>query len=134
MSGLPAHQFNRNELAGSLGDLGTLLPLTIALVLINSVPLATTLLVIGCFYAICGAYYRLPIPVQPLKVVAAVAIAAQLPVETIAASGLILGVILLMLAVTGAIDLVARVFTHPIVRGIQLGLGMILMIKGVELV
>ncbi|MCP5074381.1 MAG: sulfate permease, partial [Rhodobacteraceae bacterium] len=47
---------------------------------------------------------------------------------------LILGVILLMLAVTGAIDLVARVFTHPIVRGIQLGLGMILMIKGVELV
>ncbi len=134
MNGLPAHKFNRNELAGSLGDLGTLLPLTIALVLINSVPLATTLLVIGGFYAVSGFYYRLPIPVQPLKVVAAVAIAAQLPVETIAASGLILGVILLFLAVTGAIDLVAKIFTRPIVRGIQLGLGMILMIKGVEFI
>ncbi len=134
MNGLPPHRFNRNELAGSLGDLGTLLPLTIALVLINSVPLATTLLVIGVMYVASGAYYRLPIPVQPLKVVAAVAIASQLPVETIAASGIILGVILLLLAVTGAIDLVARVFTRPIVRGIQLGLGLILMIKGVEFI
>jgi SulP family sulfate permease len=134
MSGLPRYRFNRNELAGSFGDLGTLLPLTIALVLINSVPLATTLLFIGIMYVAGGLYYRLPIPVQPLKVVAAVAIASQLPVETIAASGLILGVILLLLAVTGAIDLVARIFTRPIVRGIQLGLGMILMIQGVELI
>ncbi len=131
MSGLSPFRFDRNELAGSLGDLGTLLPLTIALVLINSVPLATTLLLIGIMYVASGVYYRLPIPVQPLKVVAAVAIASQLPVETIAASGLILGVILLLLAVTGAIDLVARIFTRPIVRGIQLGLGMILMIQGV---
>ncbi len=134
MSGLPTHCFNRNELAGSLGDLGTLLPLTIALVLINSVPLATTLLAIGGFYLVTGFYYHLPIPVQPLKVVAAVAIASQLPVETIAASGLILGVILLLLAVTGAIDYVAMIFTRPIVRGIQLGLGMILMIQGVEFI
>ncbi|MCP5086718.1 MAG: sulfate permease [Rhodobacteraceae bacterium] len=134
MNGLTAHRFDRNELAGSLSDLGTLLPLTIALVLINSVPLATTLLVVGGLYVFGGLYYHLPIPVQPLKVVSAVAIASQLPVETIAASGLILGVILLILAATGAIDLVAKVFTRPIVRGIQLGLGMILMIKGVEFV
>jgi len=134
LNGLAAHKFNRNEFAGSLGDLGTLLPLTIALVLINSVPLATTLLVIGAFYLFSGLYYRLPIPVQPLKVVAAVAIAAQLPVETVAASGLILGVILLVLAATGAIDLVAKIFTRPIVRGIQLGLGLILMIKGVQFI
>lgn len=134
MSGLPAHKFNRNEFAGSLGDLGTLLPLTIALVLMNSVPLASTLLVIGGLYIACGLYYRLPIPVQPLKVVSAVAIAGQLPVETVAASGLILGVILLLLAVTGAIDFVAKIFTRPIVRGIQLGLGMILMVKGVEFI
>jgi len=134
MSGLAAHRFDRNELAGSLSDLGTLLPLTIALVLVNSVPLATTLLVVGGLFVVGGLYYHLPIPVQPLKVVSAVAIASQLPVETIAASGLILGVILLALAATGAIDLVARVFTRPIVRGIQLGLGMILMIKGVEFV
>ena len=72
-----------------------------------------SLLLIGIMYVASGAYYHLPIPVQPLKVVAAVAIASQLPVETIAASGLILGVILLLLAVTGAIDLVARIFTRP---------------------
>jgi len=134
MSGLAAHRFDRNELAGSLSDLGTLLPLTIALVLVNSVPLATTLLVVGGLFVVGGLYYHLPIPVQPLKVVSAVAIASQLPVETIAASGLILGVILLVMAATGAIDLVAKVFTRPIVRGIQLGLGLILMIKGVQFI
>ncbi len=134
MSGLAPHRFDRNEVAGSLSDLGTLLPLTIALVLVNSVPLATTLLVVGGLYIYGGLYYHLPIPVQPLKVVSAVAIASQLPAETVAASGLILGVILLFLAATGAIDLVAKVFTRPIVRGIQLGLGMILMIKGVEFI
>ena len=57
MSGLSPFRFDRNELAGSLGDLGTLLPLTIALVLINSVPLATTLLLIGIMYVASGVYY-----------------------------------------------------------------------------
>jgi SulP family sulfate permease len=134
MSGLTPHRFDRNEFAGSLSDLGTLLPLTIALVLVNAVPLASTLLVVGGLYVCGGLYYHLPIPVQPLKVVSAVAIAAQLPVETVAASGLILGVILLILAATGAINVLARVFTRPIVRGIQLGLGLVLIIKGIEFV
>lgn len=134
MTALAPHRFDRNEIAGSLSDLGTLLPLTIALVLVNSVPLASTLLVVGGLYVFSGLYYHLPIPVQPLKVVSAVAIATQLPVETIAASGLILGAVLLILAATGAIDLLARIFTRPIVRGIQLGLGLVLMIKGVEFI
>ncbi len=36
-------RFNRMELAGSLGDLGTLLPIAIAMVLINGISLASNL-------------------------------------------------------------------------------------------
>ncbi|NQU63990.1 MAG: sulfate permease, partial [SAR324 cluster bacterium] len=50
----------------------------------------------------------------------------------IAASGLIFGVILLLFAYTGLIDWLAKFFTKSIVRGIQLGLGLILITKGID--
>ena len=62
-------EFNRRELAGSLGDFGTLLPLSIALVIINGLSFTSVFLLVGLFYIASGLYYRLPIPVQPLKVV-----------------------------------------------------------------
>ncbi|NOZ76893.1 MAG: sulfate permease, partial [Euryarchaeota archaeon] len=124
------YRFDRMELAGSLGDLGTLVPLSVAMVAINGLNATAVFLMVGLFYIGAGLYFRLPVPVQPLKVVAALAIASQMDAATIAASGLIFGVSLLLLALTGMIDLLARFFTRPIVRGIQLGLGFILIEKG----
>jgi SulP family sulfate permease len=45
-----------------------------------------------------------------------------------------MGIILLFIAVTGIVDALARFFTKPSVRGIQLGLGLILISKGIELI
>jgi SulP family sulfate permease len=68
-------RFDRVEFAGSLGDLGTLIPLSVALMVITGLGVTTVLLAVGLFYIITGVYYKLPIPVQPLKIVAAIAIA-----------------------------------------------------------
>ena len=128
-----SYQFNRNEFAGSLGDMGTLIPLALGLILITGLSLTPVLLLIGLFYISIGIYYRLPIPVQPLKLVAAIAIAFPDKVtgHMIAATGFIFGSILLLLAWTGFIDWIAKFFTKPIIRGIQFGLGLILITKGI---
>lgn len=126
-------KFDRMEFAGSLGDLGTLIPLSVALMVINGLGVTPVLLMVGVFYLVTGLYFRLPIPVQPLKVVSAIAIAypAKITLPVISAAGMIFGVFLLLLAVTGIIDWLAKFFTRPIMRGIQLGLGFMLMNKGI---
>lgn len=131
-----SYRFDRVEFAGSLGDLGTLIPLAIGLITINGLSFSAVFLWVGLFYLIAGLYYRLPIPVQPLKLVSAIAIAfpEKITIPVIAATGVLFGGALLVLAFTGLIDRLARLFTRPIVRGIQLGLGFILMIKGLELI
>jgi SulP family sulfate permease len=131
-----AFKFNRVEFAGSLGDLGTLIPLTVALVVISGLSVTTVLVMVGCFYILSGLYYKLPIPVQPLKVVCAIAIAfpEKISLPIIAASTMTFGFILLVLAFTGLIDWIAKFFTRPIMRGIQLGLGFILINKGLGFV
>lgn len=129
-------EFSRRELAGSLGDFGTLIPLAIALITINGLSFTSVFLLVGLFYIASGLYFRLPIPVQPLKVVAAIAIASPVKVTLpiMSAAGIIFGVFLLLLAFTGLIDKIARLFTRPIVRGIQLGLGFVLITKGIDFI
>jgi len=98
-------RFDRVELAGSLGDLGTLLPIVVGMILINKLSPTTVFLAFGLFYLMTGYYYRLPIPVQPLKAVGAIAIAypAQITESVIGASGILFGLILLVLSLTGTL-------------------------------
>ena len=133
---IASHRFDRMEFAGSLGDLGTLIPLSVALVTLNGLSFTTVFLIVGLFYVSIGFYYRLPIPVQPLKVVAAIAIVSpeKITLPIMAATGIIFGIFLLVLAFTGIIDWLSKLFTKPIVRGIQLGLGFILMMKGITFI
>ena len=132
---LGAYRFDRVEFAGSLGDLGTLIPLSVAMIVVTELSVTSVLMMVGVFYIFSGLYYKLPIPVQPLKVVAAIAIACpeKVTLPIIAASGIIFGLILLFLAFTGLINWLARFFTKPVMRGIQLGLGFILINKGIDL-
>lgn len=133
---LRSFEFNLRELSGSIGDFGTLIPLSIALITINELSFTSVFLMVGIFYFLSGLYFRLPIPVQPLKVVAAIAIASpdKVTLPVMAATGIIFGIFLLLLSLTGLIDQLARLFTKPIVRGIQLGLGFILITRGIDLI
>ncbi len=129
-------RFDRVELAGAFGDLGTLLPIVVAMIFINKLSPSSVFLTFGIFYLVSGYYYRLPIPVQPLKAVGAIAIAypAIITESVIGASGIIFSVFLLIFSLSGMIDQLAKLFSQAVVRGIQLTLGLIFLKKGIELI
>ena len=129
-------RFDRVELAGAFGDLGTLLPIVVAMIFINKLSPSSVFLTFGLFYLVSGYYFRLPIPVQPLKAVGAIAIAypALITESVIGASGIIFSVFLLVFSLSGMIDQLAKLFSQAVVRGIQLTLGLIFLKKGIELI
>lgn len=103
-------RFDRIELAGAFGDLGTLLPRVVVMIFINKLSPSAVFLAFGLFYLVSGYCYRLPIPVQPLKAVGAIAIAypAVITESVIGALGIIFGVFLLVLSLSGMIDRLAK--------------------------
>lgn len=131
-----AQRFDRLEIAGSFGDLGTFLPIVVAMILINRLSPSAVLLAFGLFYVFTGLFYRLPVPVQPLKAVAAMAIASPdvVTAPVIAAGGILFGAVMLTLWAGRLVDLASRLFTAPVVRGIQLALGLIFLRKGFEMI
>jgi SulP family sulfate permease len=114
------------DASGALADLGTLVPIAAALIVVNGLDAGTVLVGAGALYVAAGLYFKVPVPVQPIKAAAAIAIARELPPATIGAAGFLVGLILVTLSVTGAARFLVRVFTRPIVRGLQLGVGLLL--------
>ena len=127
-------RFNLREIAGSLGDLGTLLPIAMGLILINGMEATAILTTVGVFYILSGIYFRVTVPVQPMKVIGAYAIAQSLDPAQISTSGLWVGAILLVLAVTGTITLIGRLVRRATVRGVQLTTGILLLTEGVRFI
>jgi len=125
-------RFNRLELAGSLGDLGTLLPIAIAMVLINGLNPLGLFFSIGVFFIVSGVYFGVTVPVQPMKVIGAYAIATSLSADQILASSLLMGVFLLIIGATGAIDLIRKATPKSVIRGVQLSTGALLISGGVR--
>lgn len=117
-------RFDRNELAGAFGDLGTDLPLLIGIIAASDVDSASVLIMFGLMQLFSGLWYGLPMPVQPLKAFAALVIAQKLPGSVIYGGGLAIGVVMFLLSVLGLIDGLARLVPKPVVRGIQLGLAL----------
>ena len=117
-------RFNRNELAGAFGDLGTDLPLLIGIIAASGMDSAGVLVMFGLMQVFSGLWYGLPMPVQPLKAFAALVIAQKIPGRVIFGGGLAIGASMLVLSVTGLIDALARLVPKPVIRGIQFGLAL----------
>lgn len=126
--------FNRMEWAGSVGDLGTLLPLAFGMIMINGLSATGLFLTVGLMYLLAGAYYRVPVAVQPMKVVSAYAIAMALTPGVITGSGMLLAALLLFLGATGLAGVVVRAVPPPVIRGVQLATGVLLLSKGASLI
>ena len=124
---MTSFRFTRHETAGAFADLGTLLPLALSLVVINGLHPTPVLLVPGLLYLWSGWYYRLPMPVQPLKAFSALAIGMGLAPSVIGAGAMVMGLCLLLLGASRLGDWLTRLFTLPIIRGIQVGIGLILL-------
>lgn len=121
---MPRIRFDRNEWSGAFGDMGTDLPLLVGMILAARLDPASVLTVFGLMQILTALLYRMPMPVQPLKAMAALVISQKLPQEVLYGGGLAIGVVMLGLTVSGLIEWVARVVPKPVVRGIQLGLGL----------
>ena len=117
-------RFDRNEVSGAFGDLGTSLPLIVGMIAAAHLDATSVLVVFGGLQIATGLVYRLPMPVQPLKAVAAIVIAQQVGADVVYGGGMAIGLLMLLLAVTGALDWLARVVPRVVVRGIQCGLGL----------
>jgi MFS superfamily sulfate permease-like transporter len=123
--------FSLQELSGSLGDLGTFLPLTVALTLSCGMDLGLIFIFAGLMNVLTGLWFRQPIPVQPMKAIAVLAIAGGLSAGEIAAAGMLTGLIVLALALAGGVNWITRAIPKPVVRGIQVGVGLKLAWEGV---
>ncbi|WP_045687464.1 putative sulfate/molybdate transporter [Hymenobacter sp. AT01-02] len=120
----PRIRFDRNELAGAFGDLGTDLPLLIGIIAASGVDSAGVLVMFGVMQIFSGLWYGMPMPVQPLKAFAALVIAQKIPGKVIFGGGLAIGVSMLVLSVSGLIDKLAQLVPKPVIRGIQFGLAL----------
>lgn len=122
-------RFSLEETAGAFGDYGTLLPIVFAVAAVTEMDLSLMLLFFGVAYVVTGLVYRLPIPVEPMKAVGILAISGGLSAAEIAGVGLSIGVLLLAIALTGAIEPIRRLLPLPVIRGIQLGLAASLILQ-----
>ncbi|MDB6019332.1 MAG: transporter [Pedosphaera sp.] len=123
-------RFDRNELAGAFGDIGTDLPLIVGMILAANLDATSVLVLYGAMQILTGFFYRLPMPVQPLKAVAILVITQKasehlkITGDVVYGGGLAIGAIMLLLTLTGLMKWIGRIVPKTVVRGIQLGLGL----------
>ncbi|CAL5327707.1 unnamed protein product [Camellia sinensis] len=115
-----------SELGGSVGDLGTYIPIVLALTLVSHLDLSTTLIFTSLYNISTGLLFGTPMPVQPMKSIAAVAISESphLTIPQIAAAGISTASVLLLLGATGLMSFFYRFIPLPVVRGVQLSQGL----------
>jgi|Deesub1362B_J571_1020462.scaffolds.fasta_scaffold00265_50 SulP family sulfate permease len=124
--------FNRSEFAGSLGDLGTLLPLANRHDCNKRIDPTGLFFVVGVFYILSGVYYGVTVPVRPMKVIGAYSMAMGLNADVITSSALIMGIFMLFIGVTGAVRIIGEYTSVSVVRGIQLSVDVLLMVQGIK--
>lgn len=125
-------KFNRRELSGSIADIGIFLPLALGLISVNGLNPFTVFFIGGLLYIAAGLYYGHPMPVQPLKTIAITSLAMGASMNMISMASMLMGVILLLIYFTGISGFLFKIFSRPVVRGIQFGFGLMLIKNGVE--
>jgi MFS superfamily sulfate permease-like transporter len=127
-------RLNRHEVAGSLGDLGTFLPLLVGMAAQNRLDFGASLFFAGAFNILTGLIFAIPMAVQPMKAIAAVALTEGLTAAQICAAGATVSAVVLLLGLTGLIDWLNRAIPKAVVRGLQLALGLSLLMKGLQMI
>jgi hypothetical protein len=119
----PRFRFDRNELAGAFGDIGTDLPLIVGMVVAAGLDAASVLTMFGVMQYMTAVRYGMPMAVQPLKAMAIIVITQKIAGPVLFGAGLAIGIVMLALTASGALAWLARVVPKSVVRGLQLGLG-----------
>ena len=128
------NDFNRSELAGAFGDLGTLIPFVVGYITINRLDPQGVLFGFGVLALATGLYFRTPMPVQPMKAIASVAVTRPEVVTpgAIFIAGIVTGIFWLVMGLSGGVSWLAALTARPVVRGIILGLGLSFLVEGIH--
>ncbi len=119
-------KFTLGELGGSLGDWGTLVPFIIGYVTIVGLSPASIFLCLGMLNIIIGIRHNLPLPLQPQKTIGSVALSQQWTPSLVISTGFGTGIIWIILGLSKKLNKIVEKIPLISVRGIQLGLGLIL--------
>ncbi|HEX7786799.1 MAG TPA: putative sulfate/molybdate transporter, partial [Methylomirabilota bacterium] len=132
---LRGNEYNRSELAGAFGDLGTLIPFLVGYITVAHVDPTGVLVAFGLFKIFAGLTFKTPVPIQPMKAIGTAAISSSglITPGAIWASGLFTGVLWLVMGLTGAVTWIARITRRPVVQGLILGLGLGFLLEGIKL-
>ena len=117
------------EVSGALGDMGTLLPILIALAVKDCISLSSTLVFTGLANILTGITFGIPLPVQPMKAISAVAIARSFTRVETASAGMFVAAVVLVFTVTGLLKWFTHVIPIPVIKGIQVGAGLSLILS-----
>lgn len=127
---IKGYEFSIREFGGSLGDFGTFLSLLIGYIVVVGMDPASMLIMFGISNIVLGFIYNLPVPLQPKKVVAAVAISNRWTSGMVQGAGIGLGITWFIFIFTGLIDKIVKYTPKSVIRGIQIALGITLMKSG----
>jgi predicted benzoate:H+ symporter BenE len=130
---IKSFEFSARELAGSMGDFGTLFPLAIGYIVVCGLNPAGFLVMMGVANIATGLIYKLPMPIEPMKVLAVVAIAQHWSPSMVYASGFAMGIVWVIFAMTGIMTVIARNTPLSVVRGIQAALGVLLAVQAYKM-
>jgi len=122
----PDFRFNAEEIAGAVGDYGTLIPIALGVAIVSNINLGYIMLFFSIWYIITGLYYKMPVPVEPMKAIGALIIAGGMSGGEIAASGIIVGILFFALGLFKGMKFIQEKVPQSVIRGIQLGLALLL--------
>jgi len=91
-------RWNVQEVSGSLGDLGTFLPHIVGAITIVRMDPTGILTTFGLFYALSGAFYGVPMAVEPMKAASAAMLIEPMNPGAITGAGLVIGALFLLSA------------------------------------
>jgi hypothetical protein len=129
--GIPA-AFLLREAAGALGDIGTFVPLAVGMVRIAGLDAGTLLVTAGLVNIWGGLAFRIPIAVQPMKAICALAIAGALSGTQAVAAGLCVGVCMAVLGLFGLVRTFSRLVPTAVLRGLQFTVAVELLLRGLR--
>jgi len=127
-------RFSIGEISGSLGDLGTLIPITLGMGKLGLINIGTTFFWGGLFNIIGGIFWDKPIPVQPMKTIGSSALSGSLTTPgSVSVAGFLTGTVVSVLGYFKVIQKIADIIPGVLIGIIQAGTGLRFSLSGVNM-
>lgn len=121
------------EAVGALGDIGTFVPIAVAMVTLGGLDAGTILVTAGLANIWSGAAFGIPIAVQPMKAIGAFLLAGRLDGQQVLAAGLCTAAAMLVIGWLDLADSVSRLAPREVIRALQFTIAAELLRRGLAL-